>query len=85
MISKYYELMPRNGRKSFYGKAVIKVENETETLYSYGTPIVRRERDGTLVRLWDDWTYTTGAHIKSFCGLNKAQFEKLRYERTENE
>ena len=33
-----YELTPTDGRKSFYGKAVVIVEdNGTETLYSYNT------------------------------------------------
>ena len=40
---KKYELIPTDGRKSFYGKAVVIVEdNGTETLYSYNTPIIKR-------------------------------------------
>lgn len=70
---KMYELTPTNGRKSFYGKAVVKVADDgTETLYSYGTPIIKRTPAGELVKLWDDWTATTGTHINAFCGLNKA-------------
>lgn len=38
---KMYELIPTNGRKSFYGKARVMVEdNGTETLYSYDTAII---------------------------------------------
>lgn len=75
---KAYELIPTDGRKSFYGKAVVMVEdNGTETLYSYGTPIVKRLASGELVKLWDGWTATTGRHIQSFCGLNKAAFMSL--------
>lgn len=49
-----YELIPTDGRKSFYGKAVVIVEdNGTETLYSYETPIVKRTDAGELVKLWD--------------------------------
>ena len=34
-----FELMPNDGRKSFYGKAIVEIDNEgSETLYSYGTP-----------------------------------------------
>lgn len=73
-----YELIPTDGRKSFYGKAVVVVEdNGTETLYSYGTPIVKRLISGELVKMWDGWTATTGRHIKSFCGLNKAAYMNL--------
>lgn len=73
-----YELIPTDGRKSFYGKAVVIVEdNGTETLYSYDTPIIKRLVSGELVKLWDGWTATTGRHIQAFCGLNKAAFMSL--------
>lgn len=75
---KIYELKPTDGRKSFYGKAVVIVEdNGTETLYSYDTPIIKRLVSGELVKLWDGWTATTGRHIQAFCGLNKAAFMSL--------
>lgn len=75
---KTYELKPTNGRKSFYGKAVVQVaEDGTETLYSYGTPIIKRTSAGELVKLWNDWTATTGTHINAFCGLNKAAYMAL--------
>lgn len=72
-----YELIPTNGRKSFYGKATVERCGGYETLYSYGTPIATKRPDGTIKRLWGGWTATTGAHIKSFCGLNKKQFMSL--------
>lgn len=73
-----YELIPMTGQKSFYGKAVVVVEdNGTETLYSYGTPIIKRLVSGELVKMWDGWTATTGRHIKAFCGLNKAAYMSL--------
>lgn len=73
-----YELKPTDGRKSFYGKAVVMVEdNGTETLYSYNTPIIKRLVSGELVKIWDGWTATTGRHIKAFCGLNKAAYMSL--------
>lgn len=75
---RIYELIPTDGRKSFYGKAVVVVEdNGTKTLYSYGTPIVKRLVSGELVKMWDGWTATTGRHIKAFCGLNKAAYMSL--------
>lgn len=75
---KKYELTPTDRRKSFYGKAVVIVdENGTETLYSYDTPIIKRLSSGEIVKLWDGWTVTTGRHIAAFCGLNKAGFMDL--------
>ena len=75
---KKYELIPTDGHKSFYGKAVVIVEdNGTETLYSYGTPIIKRLVSGELVKLWNGWTATTGRHIHAFCKLNKAEFMSL--------
>lgn len=73
-----YKLRPTNGQKSFYGKAIVKINDDgSETLYSYDTPIIRRNAKGELVKLWNDWTATTGKHIKAFCGLNKAAYMKL--------
>lgn len=76
---KIYELTPTNNQASFYGKARVVIDDDgTETLISYDTPIISRTADGELKRLWfDDWTATTGRHIKSFCGLNKKQFMEL--------
>ncbi len=76
---KRYELTPNNGRKSFYGKAIVEIaDNGTETLYSYNTPIIRRERGGELVKLWDGWSATTGRHIAAFCGIGKAEYMNLK-------
>lgn len=73
-----YELIPNDGRKSFYGKAVVEVADDgSETLYSYGTPIVKKTAAEELVKLWDGWSATTGRHIKAFCGLNKAAYKAL--------
>lgn len=75
---KVYELHPAGTQKSFYGKAVVQVDEDgKETLYSYNTPIVERYPGGRLVKLWDGWTNTTGKHIKAFCGLNKSAFMNL--------
>lgn len=74
-----YELPALNfKRKSFYGKAQVYVsEDGTRTLYSYGTPIIRKSADGTLSRLWDGWSLTTGRHIAEFCGISKAAWDKM--------
>lgn len=75
---KKYELIPANGRKSFYGKAFVEVSDDgTETLYSYGTAIIKKTATGNLIKLWDGWSATTGNHIFSFCGLRKKQYMEL--------
>lgn len=77
-IINTYELTPTNSQKSYYGKAYVTVLNDgSEVLYSYNTPVVKRSANGDLIRLWYGWSATTGKHIKSFCGLNKAEFDKL--------
>lgn len=75
---KRYELIPNDGGKSFYGKAIVEVAQDgTETLYSYNTPIIKRLVSGELVKLWSGWSATTGRHIAAFCGLNKAEYMNL--------
>lgn len=77
---EWYELIPTDGRKSFYKKANVEVDLDgTQTLYSYNIPVIRRSPRGELTRLWNGWSATTGRHIASFCGLNKSAFEKLPY------
>ena len=73
------ELIPTNGRKSFYWKAFVEVDdNGVEVLYSYLTPIIKRFPNGTLKRLYDEEpSLTTAIHIKSFCGLTKREFIAL--------
>mgnify|MGYP007012480394 CR=1 FL=1 len=75
-----YELVPRNGRKSFYRKAMVLVaEDGSETLKSYDTLIIKRTPNGTLIPLASVKciSMTTSTHLKSFCGLNKADYRKL--------
>ena len=75
------ELIPNNGRKSFYGKAVVDtLDDGSQVLYSYNTPIIKKYPNGELKRLYDGWSATTGAHIKTFCGLDKKGFLNLEYE-----
>ena len=78
---RVYRLIPGNGQKSFYGKAIIRVQDDgAETLYSYDTPIIERQPNGKLIKLYDGWTQTTqttGRHIKAFCGLSKEEYIKL--------
>lgn len=77
------ELTPTNGRKSFYGKALIDHKSdingrEYDVLISYGTEIIRKYKDGLMALAEPDLiSKTTAAYLKSFCGLNKAQYVKL--------
>ena len=46
---KRYKLVPNGTQKSFYGKAIVMVDDAgNETLYSYGTPIITRTATGIL-------------------------------------
>ena len=73
-----YELAPNNGRQSFYGKAkVYALDNGDKILQSYDTIVLVKKSNGDLFRTWDGWSSTTGAHIKAFCGDNKAGIDKL--------
>lgn len=74
-------LEPTGNVKSFYNKAYILEDEEgNATLYSYETPIIRRNTDGSLTRLYNGWTATTGRHIKAFCNLTKQEFLKIKME-----
>lgn len=80
---KRYELIPVDGRKSFGHKAIVEVDKHgAETLYSYGTAIIKRTRSGELIKLWGGWSATTGRHIGAFCGLNKDGFMALEHKST---
>jgi hypothetical protein len=76
MKMEIHNLVPNSSRRSFYGKAKVIVEDGVETLFSYDTPIIRRE-NGNLKRLWGGWSETTGRHIAAFCGLSKPEFLKM--------
>ena len=76
---RIYDLAPNTSHKSFYGKAKVIINADgTEILQSYNTDILRREKNGKLVKLYHvEPSTTTLRHIKAFCGLNKAEFLAL--------
>lgn len=77
---KIYELKPTGtqNQKNFYGKAIVIIEEDgSETLLSYNTPIIKRTPNGELIKLYNDYTQSTGKHIKAFCGLDKKAFMTL--------
>ncbi len=84
ITSKYYALLPlpEQGQKSFHGKAYVEQwfndrELLSETLYSFGKPIIRKYPDGKLERLWGGWSQTTQRHIFAFCLIRKQEFLNL--------
>lgn len=63
---KVFYLMPVDGRKSFYGKAVaIEKSNGEIELKSYNT-IVAKIVNGEFKRLWSGYSQTTMRHINAF-------------------
>lgn len=78
-----YELVPLQAQrdKSFFGKAVVRINDDiSETLYSYGIPIIKKYDDGRIERMYDGWNTKIGKHVKAFCGLSKKQFIELPVE-----
>lgn len=78
-----YELFPKKEQrdKSFFGKAVVRINDDiSETLYSFGIPIIKKYDDGRIERLYDGWNTKIGKHVKAFCGLSKKQFIELPVE-----
>lgn len=77
-MTTMYDLIPRDNRKSFYGKAKVCIADDgTKILYSYNTPILKKTATGEFIRMWDGWSATTGRHIAAFCGMGKAEFLSL--------
>lgn len=73
-----YELIPKDGRKSFYGKCRVReYPSGKKILISYNTEVMQRNPDGTYKRLWAGWSNTTGRHIYAFCNLRKIQLDKM--------
>ena len=72
-MSKFY-LSPVDGRKSFYGKAIVKSVGNKVILQSYNTDVAEFDKDThTFRRLWNGYSATSMRHINSFasyCGLD---------------
>ena len=79
--TRIYELQPHDSHKSYYKKAmVIVIDNDNEytrLLKSYDTIVCSMDACGNITRYWNDYSATTGRHIASFCGMNKASFTAL--------
>lgn len=52
-----------------YMNAEIKYyDDNSEVFVSYFTPVVRKNPDGTYVRLWNSWSSSTSKQVKTWCG-----------------
>ena len=79
-IESSFELKPVTSQKSFYGKAEVYIlKDGTRILRSYSTYVALIDKDGNMFRSWWGWSATTGKHIKSFMGLNKAGYQALPF------
>ena len=60
------ELMPIDGRKSFYGKAKVYVKGGMRVLKSYDTEVCAIDPAGNVLRYWGGYSATTMRHINAF-------------------
>lgn len=61
-----YELIPHNGKKSFYGKAIVNEYNGKKVLTSYKKEVAAIDKDGSFMKLWRGYSNTTMTHVNSF-------------------
>jgi len=69
-VTSVYELTPQfERRKSFYGKATVRLaDNRTKTLYSYGTPVVELDLKRRELNYYPGvrMSQTTRRHLREF-------------------
>ena len=75
-----FDLAPRDGRKSFYGKAKVARINRVELLRSYNTIVAYRDQYGELHRTWSGWSATTGRHVYALAQIRKRDWDRLPVE-----
>lgn len=67
MDKVYVELIPTDGRKSFYGKARIYKNGNEVILISYDTEVCKYNiKTHKFIRLWNGYSATTMRHISAF-------------------
>lgn len=70
------ELNPQyDNKKSFYGKAKVKTEGNTQTLISYNTEVAKYNTDTKEIEVFGYFSQTTARHINEF--LYQLGFETL--------
>lgn len=90
-MKKAAELIPVDGRKSFYGKAKVFKDDNIFYLVSYNTIVASYDDiNNIFVKHWDGYSCTTMRHINSFMrfiGFNlggKAFWDKIEYNKNYN-
>ena len=80
---KMYELIPANGRKSFYGKATVIEKDGWAFLKSYNTIVCGIDPANNFHRFWNGWSLTTWNHIRSFQNQidNKKEWDNITIEK----
>lgn len=73
IVQRIAELIPANGRKSFYGKARVLERGDTRYLVSYDTVVASVDGEGRVHRHSDWKSRTTCAHVRSFIGQYAAE------------
>lgn len=63
---KTYELIPLNGRVSFYGKCRVEDDGEIATLISYTTKVATYNHETKTVTVFDWYSANTARHINAF-------------------
>ena len=61
-----FELTPINSRKSFYGKAKVKTENNISQLISYSTVVAEYNHETNKMTVNGWYSATTATHINAF-------------------
>jgi len=78
LVNRYY-LEPKGSQKSFGGKAIVEeYENGDKVLLSYLTPVLKKTKEGKLIKLWDGYSATTGRHVKAFAGISGNDFKNMQ-------
>lgn len=84
-----FELTPTNGRKSFYGKAIVTVNNDVATLTSYTTEVATYNTKTKELTIKGWFSGTTAIHLNAFLeyyGLPKmSKKEIIAYSKNEYE
>lgn len=66
-VTSVSALIPNDSHVSFNNKAfVIVLSNGVRLLQSYSTIVACINTSGKLVKLWNDWSATTGRHLSAF-------------------
>lgn len=60
------ELIPIDGRRSFYGKARAERVGGKWVCYSYNIPVASVDDAGKVKRLWNGQSVTTSRHLRAF-------------------